>query len=128
MKPESEVVSDDATEKKGSRWVGIFLAIYLIVIFLWRALTAAHELPSPELRNMTIVLDVLCVVGLIGLWFQSARSERSRVGPGMHFLFLIALLSGLGLFAIRMNGTESFWTGHIKYGLLPRTDRPSGRR
>src|ERR1043165_245088 len=121
MKSGPEIVDDEPAEKRVVLWVGIFLAIYLILVFLWRALITAHELPSPELRNMTIGLDVLCVVALIGLWIRSSRAAPSRVGRGMHFLFLVALLSGLGLFAIRMNGTESFWSGHIKYGLLPRT-------
>ena len=37
-------------------------------------------------------------------------------------LFWIALLAGLGLFAIRLNGNESWSTGHLKYKLNPRSD------
>jgi hypothetical protein len=128
MKPGPDVFGGEPVERRTSTWVSIFLAIYLIVIFLWRALVTAHELPSPGLRNLTIGLDVLCVVGLIGLWIQGSRAVPKRISSGMHFLFFISVLSGLGLFAIRANGTESFWTGHIKYGLLPRTDHPSDRK
>jgi hypothetical protein len=104
-----------------NHWVLVFLAIILIGTFLWRALATAHEFPSPELRNMTIGLDLLCLVGLIGLQIQISR-KRPAVGLGLHVLFWIALLAGLGLFAIRLNGTKSWWTGHLNYELSPRSD------
>ncbi len=104
-----------------NRWLFLLLAIILIGTFLWRALATAHEFPSTGLRNMTIGLDILCLVGLIGLWIQISR-KRPAVGLELHVLFWIALLAGLGLFAIRLNGTKSWWTGHLKYELSPRSD------
>jgi hypothetical protein len=35
-------------------------------------------------------------------------------------LFWIALMAGLGLFAIRLNGNASWWTGHLRYDIGPR--------
>ena len=98
------------------------IAIYLIGSFLWRALIPAHEVPSTELRYLTIGLDLLCLVCLIGLWVQISRERPPRIGVGLNGLFLIALLAGLGLFVIRLGGNESRLTGHIKYELSPRTD------
>ena len=106
----------------------ILLSIYLIGTFLWRAFAAAHEFPSPTLRNLTIGLDLACLVALIGLWIKASRDEESPVGPGLHVLFLIGVLAGLGMFGIRLSGsTESWWTGHIKYELSPSADRPPSR-
>jgi hypothetical protein len=96
-------------------------SIYLIAAFLYRALTAAHEFPSPTLRNMTIGLDLLCLIGLIGTGIQFFKNSEPGESIAWKVLFWIALVAGLGLFAIRLNGTESWWTGHLRYYLLPRS-------
>jgi hypothetical protein len=36
------------------------------------------------------------------------------------WLFWVALICGIGLFAIRLNSDASWWTGHLRYYLLPR--------
>lgn len=101
--------------------MSIALSIYLIVTFLWRLLTAAHEFPSPALRNLTIGLDLLCVIGLIGAGIQLYKNSIPGHSTGSKILFWIALLAGVGLFAIRLHGNESWWTGHLNYNLLPRS-------
>lgn len=84
------------------------LSVYLVVIFLFRALTPAHEYMLRTALYLEIGLDALCVVALIGL--------RSR---GPQALFWIALVAGIGLFAIRMTSDHAWWTGHLTYSLLP---------
>jgi hypothetical protein len=96
--------------------------LFLFAIFLWRALTTADEFPSRELQVLTIALDLLCLIGLIAM-----RVQLSSKGPKDHseqlmgeVLFWIALMAGLGLFAIRLNGNASWWTGHLHYDIGPR--------
>jgi hypothetical protein len=83
----------------------------LDLYFLWRVLTKAHEMPLRAEQMMTIGLDILAVIGLIGLKTQLAKAK---------VLFWIALIAGLGLFAIRLNGDTSWWSGHLFSTLCPR--------
>jgi hypothetical protein len=101
---------------------GIFtvLSLYLIASFLWRALTAGNEYPSAVVRNMTIGLDLLCVIGLIGMEIQILKNDLSGQSTAGKVLFWIALLAGFGLFAIRLNGNASWWTGHLTHN-FPRS-------
>jgi hypothetical protein len=85
------------------------LSALLILTFLWRAFTPAHEYPGRTSTWIEMGVDALCIVGLIGL---------RKIGPPA--LFWIALIAGLGLFAIRLNGDASWWTGHLMYSLSPR--------
>jgi hypothetical protein len=99
------------------------LSYFLIATFLWRVLTAANEFDSPELVYFSIGLDVLCVVALIGSKMQISRAAPPAQPPWIagNLLFFLALIAGLGLLAIRFGGgTESWWTGHVRYELLPR--------
>jgi hypothetical protein len=89
----------------------LILSAYLICTFLWRVLTKAHEMPLRAEQMMTIGLDILAVIGLIGLKTQLAKAK---------VLFWIALIAGLGLFAIRLNGDTSWWSGHLFSTLCPR--------
>ena len=101
-----------AASQENHNWIiFLLLSIYLICTFLWRALTKAHEMPLRTEQLMTIGLDVLTVAGLIGL---NARLARAKP------LFWIALVAGVGLFAIRLNGDGSWWSGHLFYNLCPR--------
>ena len=102
--------------KPGTPVMLTLIAIYMIGSFLWRALIPANEVPSTELQYLTIGLDLLCLISLIGLWIQTSREKPSRIGVGLNGLFLIALLAGLGLFVIRMSGgNQSRWTGHLTF-------------
>ena len=53
---------------------------------------------------MTIGLDVLAIVGLVGLSTQLSKGKP---------VFWTALVTGLGLLAIRLNGDASWWSGHL---------------
>jgi hypothetical protein len=76
------------------------VCLYLSATFLSRALIAAHEYPSPALRNLTIGLDFLCLIGLVGIGIQIFKNDSFQ-SIGGKILFWCALLAGLGLFAIR---------------------------
>jgi hypothetical protein len=85
------------------------LSCYLIGIFLYRALLPAHEYSMRTEQLITAALDALCLIGLIG--------TRTR---GPKTLFWVALIAGIGLFAIRMTDDAAWWTGHLRYSLPPR--------
>lgn len=50
--------------------------------------------------------DLALIAGLVGM--------RPRA-PRLKVLFWVALAAGNGLFAIRLNGDASWWTGHLMY-------------
>jgi hypothetical protein len=85
------------------------LSCYLIVNLAYRSLVPAHEYPMRPAQVIAVVLDALCLIGLIG---------TRKSGP--RALFWAALTAGIGLFAIRMTGDSAWWTGHLRYSLLPR--------
>ena len=91
------------------RTLTFVVCCYLIATFLWRAIVPAHEYPMRPEQVLSITLDLLAVIGLIGM--------RAHV---VKWLFWVALLAGLSLFAIRLNGDASWWTGHLVYTLSPR--------
>jgi hypothetical protein len=86
-------------------------ACYLIGSFLWRALTPAHEGALRDVVLMTMGLDALCIVALVGM---------KRKIRGGNVLFWIALAAGIGLFVIRLSSDDGWWTGHIFFTLEPR--------
>ncbi len=95
----------DQPSKATSPIVCYGLAIYLIGSLLWRVLIPAHEYPGST-TYIQIAVDLLAIVGLVGI--------RAGVPKG---LFWIALMAGIGLLAIRLNGTASWWTGHLMYSV-----------
>ena len=84
------------------------LSLYLICNFLWRSLATAHEYPLRPTQVMTMVFDLACIILLIAF-------HKLYPGKSTSWLFWIALLCGLGLFAIRFHGDASWWTGHWNY-------------
>jgi hypothetical protein len=96
----------DQPSKATSPIVRYGLVVYLIGSFLWRVLTPAHEYPGRTATYLEIAVDMLVIVGLIGI--------RAGIPKA---LFWIALIAGLGLLAIRLNGTASWWTGHLMYSV-----------
>jgi hypothetical protein len=104
--------TETETTGQDRNWL-IFLAAcgYLIASFLWRVLTPAHEYAMRDELYLTMGLDLLCIVGLVGLKMQVQKGQ---------ILFWIALVAGLGLFGIRMTGDAAWWTGHLVYYLEPR--------
>ena len=95
--------------KASSPIVRYVLVAYLIGSFLWRVLTPAHEYPGRFSTYLDIAVDILTMTGLIAI--------RANVPKP---LFWIALVAGVGLLAIRLNGEASWWTGHLVYTLPPR--------
>jgi hypothetical protein len=100
-----------ATAADGGRARMLFhvLAFYLIAVFLYRTLTPAHEYPRFPERLMTISFDILATIGLFGLRAYGAKP-----------LMWIGILAGVGLLLVRLNGPDSWATGHLTYWLLPR--------
>jgi hypothetical protein len=80
----------------------------LIGQFLWNVLTPAHEFPLRTEQVLTMTFDGFMLVGLCGL-------KASMPKP----LFWIALVAGIGLFALRLS-SDGWWTGHLVYSLPPR--------
>ena len=72
-------------------------------------LTPAHEYPMRSDQMLTMALDFLGLVGLIGLRVSIPKP-----------LFWIGLVAGIGLLALRLNGDAGWWTGHLVYSLSPR--------
>ncbi len=102
-----ESAPSGAEGRKGmAAWIA---ALLLIVQFLYRLTVAGHEYPRPTERFMTIAFDILCLVGLI--------VYRDRLPRPVYW---VALVAGIGLFAIRMHNRDSWATGHWDYYLLPR--------
>ena len=84
----------------------MLVAALLIGNFLWRVLVPAAEYPMRSVQVLTMGFDLALIAGLIGM--------KSRA-PKLKVLFWIALAAGIGLFAIRLNGDASWWTGHLIY-------------
>jgi uncharacterized membrane protein len=82
----------------------ILICILLIGNFLWRMIVTADEYPPRSVQILGMVIDAGMIAGLIGI---------RKSGPQL--LFIIALIAGIGLFAIRLHSDASWWTGHWHY-------------
>jgi len=89
--------------------VSLLLPCLLIGNFLWNVLTPAHEYPMRSEQMLTMALDFLGLVGIVALRVSIPKP-----------LFWCALVAGIGLFALRLNGNAGWWTGHLVYSLSPR--------
>jgi hypothetical protein len=89
--------------------LSLLLPGLLIGSFLWNVLTPAHEYQMRSDQMLTMALDFLGLLGVIGL-------RASIPQP----LFWIALVAGTGLLALRLNGDAGWWTGHLVYSLSRR--------
>ena len=112
---------DVAAQKRTPRYAVLFcLAAYLVVILLWRLFATANEYDSPEMVWFSIGLDVLCLVGLVAARAQIKRALPGHALPGaLQAVFVVALLAGVGLLAIRFTSDASWWTGHVHYECCP---------
>ena len=113
MSEETPRAEAPALESSPSNAPAIFyiLSFLLIALFLYRLLVPVHAMPSPTERNLTMVLDLLMVVGLFGM---------KRRASNVQALFWIAAVAGAGLLALRMTGEIGFWSGHLRFTYLPR--------
>lgn len=92
----------------GGGMMPILLSCVLIGHFLWNLLTPAREFPMRTEQVVTMLFDFGMFVGLFGF-------RRAIPAP----LFWIALVAGVGLFALRLSH-DGWWTGHLTYSLPPR--------
>jgi uncharacterized membrane protein len=99
---------EKATERDG---VFVFIAAALIATLLYRLFVPAQEYPMRTAQVMFMLFDAGMILGLFSL--------QSR-NPLMRALFVVALLAGIALFAIRFTSDASWWTGHLMYSLPPR--------
>jgi hypothetical protein len=83
------------------------LTFYVIAIFLYRVMTPTHEYPRASVWWMTIGRDFLVTVGLFSLRAHGPKA-----------LLWIGMLAGIGLFLIRLNGPDSWETGHLDYWVI----------
>jgi hypothetical protein len=81
----------------------------LIFWFLYRVVVPAHEYPIRPEQVLTMLFEVGLLIGLFG-----AKSKLPA------WLFWAALVCGVGLFLIRFTSDAAWWTGHLRYELLPR--------
>jgi len=96
-------MADQQTRTSGTTHnavVSLLLPCLLIGHFLWNVLTPAHEYQLRSDQMLTIGLDLLGLIGVIGL-------RKSIPTP----LFWCALVAGIGLLAQRLNGDSGWWTG-----------------
>jgi hypothetical protein len=80
------------------------ISAVLIFTFLYRMSAVATEYPRQLSRILEMVVDAGMIVGLIGI---------RKNGP--QWLFVVALIAGIGLFGIRMHSKHSWYTGHWHY-------------
>jgi hypothetical protein len=110
---------EDASARAGAKrrnpWtMFVVVSLYLTVIFVWRFFMPAGEYPSAVVQYLSMALDAGMLVGLVGSKMQVTRSLAPDDGDRVFatVLFCIALLAGLGLFAIRLSGEVGWETGH----------------
>ena len=87
----------------------LVVAWILIGSFLWCVVVAAHEYQMRTEQVMTRLIDLGLVVCLIGM--------RDRVPTP---LFWCAIIAGIGCFALRLNGDDGWWTGHLSFSVRSR--------
>ena len=99
-------MSDQPAARKAGFHPAIFYIACAVLIgnFLWRRTVTATEYPMRGAQVLEMVIDAAMIVGLIGI---------RKSGP--QILFVIALICGIGLFAIRLHSDASWWTGHWHY-------------
>ena len=90
------------TETKRERRLLTGLSVALILTFLWQLVSPEHESPSDTLKFLTIALNTVGIIGLIGLTFRiltSTSPPGNAAGPWI-ILPVLGLASAVGLFVI----------------------------
>jgi hypothetical protein len=106
----SEIDTRPAITSNRNRVVFLVISALLIGSFLYRVVVPAHEYAVRSDQLLTMGLDLLAIVCLIGL------KRRLRGGS---VLYWVALIAGIGLFGIRLLGDDQWWTGHLVYYIEP---------
>jgi hypothetical protein len=89
-------------------WLFFLICLLLTGNFLYRLLVTASEYPPRSMQVIGMIIDAGLIIGLFG------------TGNRSHPLFWIALVAGIGLFAIRLHSDASWWTGHWHYNIYAR--------
>ena len=104
--PVSAIRATEPTPKPnpGTRERVIFVlsAIVLIVKF-FSALTPLSESPSPASNALSIAMELLAVIGLIGLGVLILRSQTSGRGKWV-LVLVVGIVAALGILFIRLSG------------------------
>src|SRR4051794_37092439 len=78
--------------------------ILLAGTFIWR-LMPSGEVPSTGLNTLSILLELGMLIGVIAMVPRILRSlPEGEPRGGWIFLLVVAVISGLGIFAIRLAG------------------------
>ena len=98
--PQDGIVS----EGKGQRTMVVMATILLALTFIWR-LMPADEVPSPTLNALSILVELAMLIGVVGMVPRILRSlPEGAPRGGWIFLLVVAIVSGLGIFGIRLSG------------------------
>ena len=107
---------------QGPRYAFFAVGTVLIATFLWRLFTPGTGNPSRLVQTMTMAFDAAMLIGIIGVRRQALMVTPE--GAPRRFIDTIAVLAvvaGVGLFAIRfLGGDSAWWTGHWTYAMRPR--------
>ena len=91
-------------EGKGTRTTVVMATILLVYNFI-RALMPVDEVPSSTLNGLTIAIELAMFVGVVGMVPRILRSlPEGAPRGGWIFLLVVAIVSGLGIFGIRLSG------------------------
>ena len=109
-----------STSSSSRNWT-IFRVIsaYMILLFLWRVFVPAHEYSMRTAQVLDIAINILLLVGLVGLKRQLDRefepddSRWSSARP----LYWGGLIAGILMLLIRLTSNAAWWTGHLRYSL-----------
>lgn len=110
-------MADDTAKSQKRGWlIFVLVSLYVIAQFLWRVSTRAGSWPMPPMHLLSMALDLILIVALIGLYrtVGSQTPEGDRRHAVRHVLFWPALLSGIGMFIIRFSSDVGWWTGHAR--------------
>jgi hypothetical protein len=89
-----------------------FLAAYLALRFLWRAVVPGGAWPLPPEHLIEMGLDALALLVLVALRVRVAQAGAPS--PALANVALAAgAVGGAGLLAIRFTSEAAWWTGHF---------------
>lgn len=110
-------MADDTAKSLSRGWlIFVLVSLYVTAQFVWRVATPAGSWPMPAAQLLSMVLDLILVVALIGLYrtMGGQLPEGDRRHAARHVLFWPALASGIGMFIIRFSSDVGWWTGHVR--------------
>ena len=92
------------SEGRGERTTVVMATILLALKFIWR-LMPSDEVPSSTLNALSILLELGMFVGVVVMVPRILRSlPEGAPRGGWIFLLVVAIVSGLGIFGLRISG------------------------